>query len=97
MSTQINESSEDQVNPHQPLLGPSIFFERAQALSPVLGNFFHFSIFPNSVHGTYNPQTFTVNSESRIVRLPGAVTVTSNFGNTRTENEKKKKSNTGIL
>lgn len=59
--------------------------------SPVLGKFFHFSVFPkNSARGTYNPQTFTVNSESRTVRLSGAVTVTSIFGNTRTKNEKKK-------
>lgn len=51
----------------------------------------HFSIFPNNpARSTYNPQTFTVNSESRTVRLSGAVTVTSNFGNTRTKNKKEK-------
>lgn len=56
-----------------------------------LGKFLVFIIFPNhSAPGTYTAQTFTVNSKSRTVRLSGAVTVTSNFGNTRTKNEKKK-------
>lgn len=93
MSTQINESSNDQINPHQPLLVPYIFWLLLQvlALSPVLAKFFHYSVFPNNpARGTYNPQTFTVNSESRIVRLSGAVTATSNFGNTRTKNKKEK-------
>lgn len=58
---------------------------------PVLGKLLLFSIFPNpSAPGTYTPQTFTVNSESRTVSLSGAVTVTSNFGNTRTKNEEGK-------
>lgn len=66
-------------------------FSLSSVSFPVLGKFLLFIIFPNhSAPGTYTPQTFTVNSESRTVRLSGAVTVTSNFGNTRTKNEKKK-------
>jgi len=62
----------------------------ALSLSPVLGKFLLFSVFPNhSAPDTYTAQTFTVNSESRTVRLSGAVTVTSNFGNTSTKNRKK--------
>lgn len=43
---------------------------------------------PYPALGTYTAQIFTVNSESMTVRLSGAVNVTSNFGNTTTNNNK---------